>query len=59
MTRPRILLFLHIFAAAVTFLPSRYLATTGRYTNRLIVGIYKVRRSDGLSATFHKDWFRH
>jgi hypothetical protein len=40
----------YVFAAAVTFLPSRCLATLRGYTNehRLMKGIYKARRWDGL-----------
>jgi hypothetical protein len=67
MTRQTVLLLLRVFVAAGTCLPSSCLATKWRIhiqTHRLMGGIYKVRRWDGLRchdkyAKFHKDWFRH
>jgi hypothetical protein len=60
-TRPRILPLLRVFDPAVTFLPSRCLAT---YTYTQIGDIYEVHRSDGtrchdIHTKFHKDWFRN
>jgi hypothetical protein len=48
----------HVFVAAVTFLPSRCLATY-TYRHKLMGGIYEVRRWDGLMChhihtKFHK-----
>jgi hypothetical protein len=56
-----------VFVAAVKFLPSRCQATIGIYTiyrQRLMWGIYEIRRWDGLRChelhiRFHKDWFRN
>jgi hypothetical protein len=56
-----------VFVAAVTFLPSRCLATIRGihiYTHILMGGIYEVRRWDGLRChdihtKFHKDWLSH
>jgi hypothetical protein len=54
-----------VLVPAVTVLTSRCLAKIGdAYTDRLMEGIYEVRRSHGLRChgvhtKFHKDWFRH